>query len=139
MAEQCRISAENAEKAAKSRADTLVSAVEKLHGVVETVTFALNDLAEQVRISSEGASAQAHRLDDTTTAMEEMSATVLEVAKNAGATAQTAEDSRTQATEGSAVVENVVNAILQVQKQSDQMKVDMERRAPQPRWTAERL
>ena len=69
VAEQCRISAETAEKAAKSRADTLVLAVEKLHGVVETVTFALNDLAEQVRISSEGANAQAHRLDETTTAM----------------------------------------------------------------------
>ena len=57
--------------------------------------------------------------------MQEMSITVVEVAKNAADAAQTADDSHQQATKGSAVVENVISAIGQVQKQSDDMKVDM--------------
>lgn len=125
VAEQCRITAEIAEKDARSRADTLSLAVKKIHGVVENANTALKNLSEQVRISAEGAQTQASRLEDTTAAMQEMSITVVEVAKNAADAAQTAETSHGQATEGSSVVDNVVSAIMQVQTQSNEMKIDM--------------
>ena len=125
IADQCRIAAEKSEHSARAKADSLVLAVEKIRGVVETVGIALNNLSGQIHLSSEGAATQAHRLDDTTSAMEEMSATVIEVAKNAAGAAQTAGESGEKATEGSSIVETVVNAILQVQTQSDEMKVDM--------------
>lgn len=125
IAEKCRISAEQAEQVSRSRADSLASAVDKIHGVVETATVALESLSEQIRISADGAQTQATRLDDTTAAMQEMSVTVVEVAKNAADAAQTAVGSHAQATDGSSVVADVVTAILQVQTQSNEMKVDM--------------
>lgn len=125
LAEQCRITAEQAEKEANTRASTLATAVDKIHGVVESLNLALNNLEEQVRISTQGATSQSNRLDTTTSAMQEMSTTVIEVAKNAADAAQTADNSHTKASEGSTVVENVISAIAQVQEQSNKMKVDM--------------
>lgn len=125
VADQCRVAAEEAEKATSARANTLMLAVDKIQGVVESLNIALNTLSEQVQISTKGATNQSNRLESTTSAMQEMSVTVVEVAKNAADAAQTADSSHQQATEGSKVVENVISAIGQVQKQSDDMKVDM--------------
>ena len=125
VADQCREAAEQAEKATSARANTLLVAVDKIQGVVESLNIALNTLSEQVQTSTQGATHQSNSLESTTAAMQEMSITVVEVAKNAADAAQTADDSHQQATKGSAVVENVISAIGQVQKQSDDMKVDM--------------
>ena len=125
VADQCRLAAEQAEQATSARANVLLLAVDKIQGVVESLNIALNALSEQIQTSTQGASSQSSRLDNTTAAMQEMSMTVVEVAKNAADAAQTAENSHQQATEGSTVVENVISAIAQVQKQSDDMKVDM--------------
>lgn len=125
VADQCRVAAEEAEKATSARATSLMLAVDKIQGVVESLNIALNALSEQVQTSTEGATNQSNRLESTTAAMQEMSITVVEVAKNAADAAQTANNSHQQATEGSTVVENVISAIGQVQKQSDDMKVDM--------------
>lgn len=125
VADQCRVAAEEAEKATSARATSLMLAVDKIQGVVESLNIALNTLSEQVQTSTEGATNQSNRLESTTAAMQEMSITVVEVAKNAADAAQTANNSHQQATEGSTVVENVISAIGQVQKQSDDMKVDM--------------
>ena len=125
VADQCRIAAEEAEKATSARANTLMLAVDKIQGVVKSLNKALNALSNQVQTSTEGATNQSNRLETTTAAMQEMSVTVVEVAKNAADAAQTANYSHQQATEGSNVVENVISAIGQVQKQSDAMKVDM--------------
>lgn len=125
VADQCREAAEKAEQATSARAKILMTAVDKIQGVVESLNIALNALSDQVQTSTEGATTQSHRLESTTSAMQEMSITVVEVAKNAADAAQTADNSHQQATKGSSVVENVINAIAHVQKQSDDMKVDM--------------
>ena len=125
VADQCRIAAEQAEQATSARAKVLMTAVDKIQGVVESLNIALNALTEQVKTSTDGATSQSDRLENTTAAMQEMSFTVVEVAKNAADAAQTADDSHQQATKGASVVENVINAIAQVQKQSDDMKLDM--------------
>ena len=63
---------------------------------------------------------------ETATAMEEMNATVLEVAKNASQAAGTSDGARQKAQEGSGIVGRVVTDIAQVQKQSQALKQDME-------------
>ena len=98
VADQCRVAAEEAEKATSKRANTLMLAVDKIHGVVEALNIALNTLSEQVQTSTEGATNQSNRLETTTAAMQEMSITVVEVAKNAADAAQTADTSHQQAT-----------------------------------------
>ena len=125
VADQCRLAAEQAEQTTSMRANVLMLAVDKIQGVVESLNIALNALSEQIQTSTQGATSQSNRLDNTTAAMQEMSMTVVEVAKNAADAAQTAENSHQQATEGSTVVESVISAIGQVQNQSDDMKVDM--------------
>ena len=125
VADQCRTAAEQAEKATSARANTLMVAVDKIQGVVESLNIALNALSEQVQTSTQGATNQSNSLESTTAAMQEMSITVVEVAKNAADAAQTADNSHQQATKGSSVVENVISAIGQVQKQFDDMKIDM--------------
>lgn len=125
VADQCRVAAEQAEQVTSARAKTLMTAVDKIQGVVESLNIALNALSEQVQTSTSGATNQSQRLESTTAAMQEMSFTVVEVAKNAADAALTADNSHQQATRGSSVVENVITAIAQVQKQSDDMKLDM--------------
>ena len=57
--------------------------------------------------------------------MEEMNATVLEVAKNASQATDTAEQAKRKAQEGSSIVAKVVAGIGEVQNQSLELKTDM--------------
>ena len=47
VAEQCREAAEQAEKATSAKANTLILAVDKIQGVVESLNIALNSLSEK--------------------------------------------------------------------------------------------
>jgi len=78
-----------------------------------------------VEQSSRGAEQQAQRVTETATAMEEMTSTVIEVARNAGKAAETTEEARGKATEGAAVVEEAVKSIGEVQRQTLALKEDM--------------
>ena len=61
----------------------------------------------------------------TSSAMEEMNATVSEVAENAGKASETSDSARIKAQEGAQLVSNVVSDITVVQKQSLEVKADM--------------
>lgn len=123
VADQCRTAASRPKKPRITGANTLMVAVDKIQGVVESLNIALNALSEQVQTSTQGATNQLNSLESTTAAMQEMSIASSLVAKNAADAAQTADNSHQQATKGSSVVENVISAIGQVQKQSDDMKI----------------
>lgn len=111
-----------AEKALK---DGVLRAAQQLESVVEIVTSASEQLSAQIEQSSRGAEGQAHRIGETSTSMEEMNATVLEVARNASSAASTADQAKVQAEEGAKVVSQVVHGIEEVQRQSQEMKQDM--------------
>jgi len=113
---------EAAEKALK---DGILHSANQLESVVEIVTSASEQLSAQIEQSSHGAEEQAHRIGETATSMEEMNATVLEVAKNASNAASSADQSRKKAEEGSHVVSQLVKGIEDVQNQSYEMKTDM--------------
>ncbi len=105
--------------------DGMLQAAVSLEGVVERMTSASEELAAQVEQASRGAEDQKSRTAETATAMEEMNATVMEVAKSAASAADTAEDARAKAIEGSERVNNVVSCMGEVRKQASEMKNDM--------------
>jgi methyl-accepting chemotaxis protein len=89
------------------------------------VASAAEELSSQIEQSSRGSEEQTHRVDETATAMEEMNATVLEVAKSASNAAETADQAKAKAEDGSKIVGMVVKGIDEVKQQAEEMKNDM--------------
>ena len=112
-------------KAESAKAEGMLQAAMELEGIVEVVTSASEELSAQIEQSSRGAEEQARLTGETATAMEEMNATVLEVAKNAAHAAETSGNARHKAQDGSQLVTQVVTSISEVQSQALGMKTDM--------------
>ena len=93
--------------------------------IANQVALASEALAAQVLQVTKGAELQNRRTEETATAMEEMNATVLEVAKNSSSAAQAADGAKIQAEEGSGIVARSVEAIEKVQEQSQELKAQM--------------
>jgi methyl-accepting chemotaxis protein len=74
---------------------------------------------------SKGAGIQSERTEQTATAMEEMNATVMEVARSSGSAAESADKSRMKAQEGEDVVEHMMAAIKKVNDRTQQLKGEM--------------
>lgn len=117
--------AEIATKEAQKKADDILRAVHQLESVVEIVTSASEELSAQIEQSSHGAEEQSRHFGEAAASMEEMNATVLEVAQNASSAANTADQAKIKAEAGAKVVSQVVQGIEEVQKQSHEMKNDM--------------
>jgi methyl-accepting chemotaxis protein len=114
-AEEARAQAETAKR------DGMLQAARSIEGVVERLTTASEELAAQVEEASRGAEEQKNRTSETATAMEEMNATVLEVARNASQAAEGSDKARVKAQTGSQVVGQAVEAINKVQTQAQDM------------------
>jgi len=119
MAEQACQAAERA------KSEGMIQAASELESVVEILGSASKVLSEQIGQSSRGAEEEARRVAETATAMEEMNATVLEVARNASQAAETADMARRKAQDGSRAVTQVVQGIGEVQSQALAMKSDI--------------
>ncbi len=124
-AQQAMREAEEAGKAALAGREAIVQAAEQLQGVAAAVTSASEELSAQIEQSSRGAEVQTQRTGEAATAMEQMTASVMEVASNAGGAAQTAGNARTKAQGGAEIVRRAVRQIGEVQDQSMHMKADM--------------
>ena len=98
---------------------------ERASSISETLASASVSLSSQVEQASRGATTQSDRTTETATAMEEMNATVLEVARNASSAAENTEMTTRKAREGADVVDRVVSAIGRVQEQAVALKADM--------------
>lgn len=103
----------------------MLDAAGQIEGVVTQINDALAKLTEQVQISNAGASQSAARLSETATAMEEMNATVLEVASNADTASTASSHTRDRANSGALVVQKAVTVIQTVHDQTRQLKDDM--------------
>ena len=77
--------------------------------------------------SSRGADQQAHRIADTATAVEEMNATVIEVAKNAGAGANLSASAQSKARDGEQITARCRQAMDEVQAETMELKSSMAR------------
>jgi len=93
--------------------------------IAQQVSLAAEALSAQVEQVSAGAEQQSARAGETATAMEEMNATVLEVARSSGSSAQSADEARSKAQEGERVVSGAVEAISQVHEQAQALQGEM--------------
>ncbi|NMC48314.1 MAG: methyl-accepting chemotaxis protein [Desulfovibrio sp.] len=112
--------------AEKAKREGMLQAAARLEGVVATVSSASEELSAQIEQSSRGSENQSQRVGETATAMEEMNATVLEVAKNASQAAETADSAKKKAQDGSTIVSQAVREIANVREQALALKSDMD-------------
>ena len=107
-ANKARLEAEQAKR------DGMLAAAQTVEDIVLRVSSAAQELSKQIDESSKGAAEQQSRATSTAVAMNEMNATVAEVAKNASLAATDAENARERATSGNETVievESVIKAI----------------------------
>ncbi|MGJ3523836.1 methyl-accepting chemotaxis protein [Nitratidesulfovibrio sp. D1] len=107
-AEEARLRGEQARK------EGIRHTAERLEGIVANVRNASHELAGQVDEARSGAEVQRARTAEAATAMEQMNASVLEVAANASRAAESAENARAEAEAGGAIVRDVVDSIRKV-------------------------
>jgi len=112
--------------AALAQRQGMLAAAQKLEGVVERITSASEELSAQVEQSKRGADLQSQHAGETATSMEEMNATVLEVAKNASQAAEGSDEAKRKAQIGAGVVRQAVEAITSVQHHSENLKTHMD-------------
>ena len=94
----------------------------QLEGVVDTLQHAANTLDKSLNDVREKSGTVADRMAETATAMEEMNATVLEVARSSASSAASVDQARTMASRGEQVVIEAVNAIRAVHAQTSELQ-----------------
>ncbi len=128
-AHQCELATSEANEARQqaeaAKREGMLQAASSIDDVVARMTSASEELAAQVEEASRGAEIQRNRTGETAVAMEEMNATVLEVAKNASHAAEGSEQVRTRAQEGERIVTEAVEAINQVQTRAGTLKTSL--------------
>ncbi|CAK7016052.1 MAG: Methyl-accepting chemotaxis protein PctB [Desulfovibrio sp.] len=125
-ARQAMLEAEDARRAAESaRRDGMLAAAGQLEGVVSVLSSASTELSAQIEQSDRGAAESAQRLAEAATAMNEMNATVQEVARNASQASEASAETRRRALAGAHIVEQSLQSIRQVHEVSDVLRQDM--------------
>ncbi|MFW6037031.1 MAG: methyl-accepting chemotaxis protein [Desulfonatronovibrio sp.] len=114
------------EQAEMARTEGKTQAADQLEGIVGRVSSASEELSAQVEHSTKGAEDQKHRITETATAMEQMNATVLEVAKNASNAANGADKAKNEAGEGARIVDKSIKSIARVQEMSSSVKESLD-------------
>ncbi len=97
----------------------------ELEQVATIASSASEQLSAQIELSENGAQDQADRVATTATALEEMNATVLEIARNAGTTSDSASNVRSEASAGSESMQECVKAMLDVKEESLKLQTEM--------------
>ena len=124
-AQEAMQQAEAASREAQSKTEAMLVAADKLEQVGGVVSSASTELSAQIEQSDRGAAESATRLSEAATAMNEMNATVQEVAKNAGSASTASAETKQKAEAGAQVVEKAVHSIEQVHQMSLELKDDM--------------
>ena len=119
-AEEARDMAENA------RRNGMHDAAGQIEGVVHTVSSASTQLAAQIAESDHNARETATRLTEAAAAINEMNATVQEVARNAAAAANLSVDTKNNAEKGEEIVQQSLESMQRVHKVSLELKEDMD-------------
>ena len=100
-------------------------AAANIEGVVERVTSAAAQLAAQAEQINQGTAVQSDRITATATSMEQMTSTVLEVARNAGEAAGNAAKTKDEAQRGAALVSQLGNSIDELGAHAATMKTGL--------------
>ena len=122
-AEEARQEAVEAHQLAETaKHDGMLELAERLGYVVESIVGASGELESQVERVSHGADQQRDRLREIVEAIAQMTATVLDVAKNAARAAKSADGTKSKASAGSLVVAESMRSIDRVNTVSQDLK-----------------
>ncbi|SDN76592.1 Chemoreceptor zinc-binding domain-containing protein [Desulfonauticus submarinus] len=119
-AEEARRQAEMAKK------QGMQEAASKIHKLLETLTLASDNLSSQVEQTVKGTRFQQESLEEIATAMEEMNASVLEIAKNSSGVAASSEQAQARAKEGESLVGEMADKVQLVQQKAKETKVSID-------------
>nr|WP_306774090.1 methyl-accepting chemotaxis protein [Desulfovibrio sp. JC022] len=126
QAEEALGTAEEAtRKAETAKRDGMMQAAGQLEEIVERISSSSTQLSANVEESMRGSEMQRERASENATAMEEMNATVLEVAANAARSSEEAERARSEAVHGSDIVDKVVTAVSNLKSESAKLGSEM--------------
>ncbi len=112
--------------AIKDTQRTIQRVAEQAATISSRVAAASEQLSAQVEQVSRGAEMQRDRVESTASAMTEMNATVLEVAKSAGQASDQSEMTRDKAKDGANLVDQVVRSINLVDKVAANLQTNMQ-------------
>ncbi|MDL2313688.1 methyl-accepting chemotaxis protein [Desulfovibrio sp. OttesenSCG-928-C14] len=111
----------------KSTQRTILEVAEQALDVSNRVATAAEQLSAQIAEVNKGTEVQRERVSSTATAMEQMNATVMEVAGNASDARVQAESTKEKASEGAALVNKVSHAIQEVHAVASELEANMQK------------
>ncbi|MHC1713265.1 MAG: methyl-accepting chemotaxis protein [Solidesulfovibrio sp.] len=94
-------------------------------GIAARVSSAVQQLSSQVDETARGSVTQKQFIGETASAMTQMNASVLDVARNAAEASACAENAKGKASEGAAVIARVLDSILAMEGQTKRLESDM--------------
>ena len=104
----------------------IAKGVSEATAVSESLAQAAEQMTVQITQSTEGMEEQRSRTAEVATAIEEMNATILEVAKNAGDAAATAGQANAMASKGAELVDRVIAVMESVNSKAAGLKSEMQ-------------
>ena len=114
------------EQEIQSQLETIHTANKTTREASTSIASSSEALEREVVSVNDSISTQQKRIAETTTAMQQMNAAVLEVAQGASLASDKAVATRDKAQEGANIVENAVNAIISVRSRTDSMRDTMQ-------------
>jgi len=105
--------------------DRMRETAREAKAIADSLASEIEDLSQRVDTVEHGAMEQKDRIGETAAAMDAMTDTVMEVAKNAAAADSLAEAAREKAAAGAGMVAGVVESIRNVNKLADELRRDM--------------
>ncbi|MFW5488205.1 MAG: methyl-accepting chemotaxis protein [Desulfovibrio sp.] len=112
-------------QAQQARSEGMYHAAQRLESIVERVNSASEKISNQSEVILQGSEVQSARVSETATAMEEMNATVLEVARNSSEATSMSQEAKDEAEKGAKVVGNSIEAIRTTQQQAEELRENM--------------
>jgi len=125
-AHQSMLEAHKQEKQAIALRDRMKDSATRAESFTSRVTQSAEELSAMISQAKQGAMLQTERMQQTAAAMEQMNIAVLEVAKSASDASGNAQETKSKAKTGAALVGNVVEAISTVNDHTDDMRAGME-------------
>ena len=120
------LQAEEAGAAARAKTEAMLAVADRLDEAIRVISAASGSLSVQIEQSDRMASQSAQRLTEAAAAINEMDATVREVARNVSTTTQFSGDTRAKAEHGAQIVHQSLQSIEQVRTVSLELQTDME-------------
>ena len=124
-AEDALVDAKQQENRVSSLLDQMQHVARQAVSIAQQVSLSTEALATQVGQVTSGAMQQQARTSETATAMEEMNATVLEVARSSASSAASVDQARSKASDGEKIVIDALEAIRAVHTQTQELQGTM--------------